>query len=257
MWRSRLPLLIVIGLEAALYSVLTPLLPRLVEDLELTKTTAGVLHSAYLVGSVVGSVGGASAIEKTGHRRMTCAALALMALSMIAFAWAEDFATATIARALMGFGGGVAWTAAMAWMVASSAANRRGTAVGTAMSLSILGTLLGPLLGNAAIVVGSRPLFIAVAVVCVGLALVIPADPVRIDRQPLQEIRVGVDRHRWAVLGGSIWVLVLMSFVYGAMFVLLPLRLAERGGAGACRRVGFPRKLNDVGPAYVGDRPSR
>lgn len=217
-------------IESAMYSVLVPLLPQLATSMHLTKSGTGVLYSVYMVGSVCGAVAGARIVHRTDTRRTAQMALVVLGVSGIGFALAAGFWTALIFRAVAGVGGGVAWVATMAGLFASAPSSKRGETVGTAMGVAIIGTLVGPLIGNAAIAIGSAPVFAVMAAVCFACALAVPpAHGARPGAEQPGPAEQTAERSRFSALAGSVWVMGLMAFAYGTVFVLFPLRLAATG----------------------------
>jgi predicted MFS family arabinose efflux permease len=220
----------VVLVEASMYSVLTPLLPQLSQEMRLDKGQAGILFSMYLLGSLGGTLAGSIIARVVGRRIAIQLALGLFAVTTIALALASTFMLASAFRLLAGFGGGVAWVVTLTWLLELSSIRGRGTTVGTAMSLSIVGTLVGPLIGNAAVLLGRLPVFSCVAVACVVIAFCLPSAPVgRSEPSPSEagDGRVTVGRRR--ILVASVWTLSVVAFAYGALFVLLPLRLSGYG----------------------------
>jgi predicted MFS family arabinose efflux permease len=137
------------------------------------------------------------------------------------------------------------WSGALAWLVASAPVDRRGRLIGTALGLSVAGSLLGPALGTAAQQFGDVLVFSLVAVAALGLAAwaaTLPGHPdaaVIPDRATLLR---GL-RDRSVRAGG--WLNTLYGLAFGALSVLVPLRLASLGASGAV--VGLVFALSAVG----------
>lgn len=216
-----------------MYSVLTPLLPDLAQSLRLTKAMTGVLFSAYMIGVVCGSLVAVPLIKFLGCRRTAQLTLVVIGASGVGLALSGTFTLAVVFRTLAGVAGGAAWVAAMTWLLVGGPAERRGETLGTVMSVAVAGTLIGPLIGNAAVGLGQLPVFAVVAALSVWAAVALPADPgsTRSAAQVRDGTRVRRGQAQW-ILAGSVWTLALLAFVYGAMYVLLPLRLAAHGQSG-------------------------
>ena len=92
-----------------------------------------------------------------------------------------------LARFLQGVGSAFAWTAALAWLIAVAPPQRRGQLIGTVLGVAIAGALFGPVLGGIASVLGTGPVFTAVGVVAIGVAVAafVTATPPRGERQPI------------------------------------------------------------------------
>lgn len=220
-------LALVFLIEASMYSALTPLLPGLVVSLDLSKSAVGVLVSSYLVGICAGAVAGAWITRLLGFRRSCQTALVVIAMSVLGFAVATSFSVALLARVVGGFAGGIAWVAALSWLFSSSSPARRGATVGTAMSVATFGTLIGPVIGNAAIVGGQIPVFAAVAATCLVCAMSLPKNDTAVRRAVVERPAERTRRHhKRRALAVDLWLYSLLAFTYGALFVLLPLRLS-------------------------------
>jgi MFS family permease len=110
--------------------------------------------------------------------------------------------------------------------------------IGTALGVAVAGALIGPALGALAGSVGTEPVFAAVLVVSLALAFLasrLPDTVVR-ENQPLREVfRCLVDR---PLIEAAIFVSS-PSLMFGAIDVLLPLRIDALGGGHALIAVGF------------------
>ena len=209
-----------------MYSVLTPLLPRLVDRFDLTKSVAGVLYSAYMVGSVAGALAAGPILTSVGRRRATRTALVVIAVTLVGFASSTSIEAALVFRFVGGIAGGLAWVATLTWLLGVGSSDKRGSLVGSVMSVSVFGTLIGPLIGSAAAGVGNLPVFALVAAVSLVCAVLLPAD----DASPAALVAgPRAEGPGLLALAGSTWILSLMAFTYGALFVLLPLRLDQTG----------------------------
>ena len=76
-----------------------------------------------------------------------------------------------LARFLQGIGSAFAWTAALAWLIAVAPPGARGQLIGTVLGVAIAGALLGPVLGGIAALLGTGPVFSAVGLVAIGVAV--------------------------------------------------------------------------------------
>jgi MFS transporter len=68
----------VVFLDVVFYAAITPLLPSYVDDLGLSKTSAGVLSGAYAAGTLVASLPAGFMAARLGPRRTLLAGLALL-----------------------------------------------------------------------------------------------------------------------------------------------------------------------------------
>jgi len=217
----------IVFVDTVFYAALTPLLPRYSEQFDLTKTGAGVLGAAYAAGTFVGALPGGWLAARLGTRPTVLVGLGLMAVSSVAFAFAQSIAMLDLARFVQGIGGACSWAGAMGWLIGAAPPDRRGALLGSAMGAAIFGTLFGPVLGAAADALGPQPVFSGVGVV--GLLLAVwalrtPAAP-RLGGR-LRDL-LGALRDRRVVAG--MWLATLPGLLFGAIGVLGPLRLDALG----------------------------
>jgi MFS family permease len=228
----------VVLVDTMFYAAIAPLLPQYSDDLDLSKTAAGILSAAYPAGTLLGSLPSGWLAARIGVRRTMLVGLTLLAGSSLAFAFGDTVAILDMARFAQGLGGACAWTGGLAWLMAASPRNRRGELIGSALAAAIAGVLLGPVLGGAATVVGPEPVFGAVALVAVGLgarAASLPSPPPS-EAPALRQI--GAALVSVPVLG-AVWLVALPSLFAGVFDVLVPLRLDELGASGVAIGAAF------------------
>jgi MFS family permease len=228
----------VVLVDTMFYAAIAPLLPQYSDDLDLSKTAAGILSAAYPAGTLLGSLPSGWLAARIGVRRTMLVGLTLLAGSSLAFAFGDTVAILDAARFAQGLGGACAWTGGLAWLMAASPRNRRGELIGSALAAAIAGVLLGPVLGGAATVVGPEPVFGAVALVAVGLgarAASLPSPPPS-EAPALRQI--GAALVSVPVLG-AVWLVALPSLFAGVFDVLVPLRLDELGASGVAIGAAF------------------
>src|SRR3954467_12466552 len=153
----------IVLVDSMFYAAITPLLPHYVDELDLTKSAAGVLAGAYAAGTLLGALPGGLMAARIGVKSTVLFGLSCMAVSSLAFAFASNVVVLDAARFLQGWGGAASWAGALAWLSARAPAERRGELIGTALGAAIGGALLGPVLGGIGEAVGPRPAFAAVA----------------------------------------------------------------------------------------------
>jgi predicted MFS family arabinose efflux permease len=218
----------VVFVDTLFFSALTPLLPAYAERLDLSKTGAGVLASAYAAGALVGALPGGITAARLGVRPTVLIGLAGMSVTTLVFGLAEHVVVLDSARFLQGLSSSFTWTAALAWLVAAAPPDRRGELIGLAMGAAIGGALLGPVLGGVASVIGTEWAFGAVTVLGSVLALWAwrtPAFPPG-ERQPVAALFHALSEPR--VVAG-VWLVALPALLFGVLGVLAPLRLDELG----------------------------
>jgi MFS family permease len=221
----------VVLVDTMFYAAIAPLLPQYADDLELSKTGAGILSAAYPAGTLIGSLPSGWLAARIGVRRTMLVGLTLLGGSSLAFAFGDTAAVLDTARFAQGLGGACAWTGGLAWLMAASPRDRRGELIGSALAAAIAGVLLGPVLGGAATVAGPEPVFGAVAMVAVGLlawAASLPAPPPS-EAPGLRQVTTALMS---VPVLAAVWLVALPSLFAGVLDVLAPLRLDELGASG-------------------------
>jgi MFS family permease len=229
----RLFLLIsaVVFIDTAFYAAISPLLPRYAEELDLSKTAAGVLTAAYAAGTLAGSVPGGWLTSRFGSKFTLLLGLGLLAVTSLVFGLANDIVLLDAARFVQGVGGACSWSAGMAWLVGASPPERRGEVIGSGLAAAIIGVLFGPVLGGAATVVGPEVVFGAVALVAVALAAWAATQPAVPPAAETSLRRLGSSLGNPAVATG-LWLFLLPALFAGVLEVLAPLRLDDLGASG-------------------------
>jgi MFS family permease len=221
----------VVFIDTAFYAAISPLLPSYAEDLNLSKTAAGVLTASYAAGTLTGSVPGGWLASRFGVKPTLLLGLGLLSVTSLVFGLAENIVLLDAARFVQGVGGACSWAAGMAWLVGASPPERRGEMIGSGLAAAIIGVLFGPVLGGAATVVGPEPVFGAVAVVAVVLAAWAWTEPGVPPAEETSLRRLASALGQPAVTGG-IWLFLLPALFAGVLEVLAPLRLDELGASG-------------------------
>ncbi len=248
----------IVFVDTMFFAAVAPLLPRLSDDFELSKTAAGILSGAYAAGTLTAAIPAGLLASRVGVRPTVLTGLGLMSASGIVFATANDVVLLDFARFVQGVGGACSWAGALGWLIGAAPRERRGELIGAAMGVAIGGVLFGPVLGGAAVALGRAPVFGAVAVAGLGLialTLRLPAPrPARSGRSARAKLA--------AVIGApgvrvGMALILIPGMVFGAIDVLLPLRLDELGaGAGAIAAVFLIAALTEAMVAPVAGRIS-
>ena len=218
----------IVFLDTMFFAALTPLLPHYAERFDLSKAGAGLLAAAYPLGVLVGSIPSGFAAVRFGVKATTAGALILMAVTTVAFGFADTILLLDAARFAQGVASACAWTAGFAWLLAAASGVRRGALIGSTIGVAIVGALFGPVLGAVASATGTRAAFAAVGAAALALAgwtLATPA-PAPSEGQSLGLLRSALREPR--VLGGF-WLVLLPALLFGTLSVLAPLRLSELG----------------------------
>ena len=224
--------------DVAFFAAIAPLLPEYVDDLGLTKAQAGVLSAAYAAGTLVASLPAGFVVSRIGPRRTVIYGLLLLGVSSLAFGLVEEINLLDAARFTQGIAGALIWTGALTWLIAASPDESRGSVIGTALGTAVAGALLGPALGALAGSIGTGPVFGSVLIITAGLAYAasrLPEAGVS-EQQTLKEIRATILSR--PVLDATAFVAV-PSVMFGAIEVLVPLRIDALGGGHGVIAAGF------------------
>jgi MFS family permease len=222
----------VVLVDTMFFAAVAPLLPHYSDELDLTKTGAGILTAAYPAGTFVGALPSGWLATRWGVKPTLLLGLAMLGTASLGFAFAGSVVVLDGARFIQGVGGACMWAAGMAWLVSASPAERRGEMIGAALSAAIVGVLLGPVLGGAATLLSPEAVFSFVAVVAAGLAVWTWSMPgVEPEESPGLRAMLRV-LGRPAVLLGF-WVFTLPALFSGVIEVLVPLHLDDLDVSGA------------------------
>lgn len=224
--------------DVAFFAAIAPLLPQYVDHLGLTKAEAGVLSAAYAAGTLIGSLPAGFVASRVGPRKAVIYGLLLLGLSSVAFGFADQIALLDAARFIQGIAGALIWAGALTWLITTAPKEQRGAVIGNVLGTAIAGALLGPAIGAIAGSIGTKPVFGSVLVIAVLLSIAASRlpQPEAPEQQTLAEVlRTLVSR---PVLEAAAFVAV-PSLMFGAIEVLVPLRIDELGGGHGLIAVGF------------------
>jgi MFS family permease len=235
----RLVLLVgaIVLVDTMFYAAITPLLPKLVADLDLGKNGAGVLTGAYAAGTLLGSLPAGWLIARFGVKPTVIVGLSLMSVSCLVFAFAKTIGILDGARFLQGVGGACSWSGGMTWVAREAPRERRGALLGSAMGFAIFGVQLGPVVGAVARGVGQEFAFSSTVVFAVALGVWAWTMPVRRAEGDALATPVEALRNR-AMLAGM-WLTALPAAAFGVLDVLAPLRLDALGATALGLAVTF------------------
>jgi MFS family permease len=217
-------------LDATLYLSVLPLLPRYEERFGLGTNGTGVLVASYVITTPIVSLLCIRLVPRLGGKRITLASSALTTVSTIAFALAPSAGLLIGARFIQGVASGAVWAGSMAWVTHNAPVDQRGRESGIVMGMTATGSVVGPGIGALGAWLGTAPAFLGVAAiggVAVVLTLLAPAGTAMGTQGSIGEsirrvLRNGLAR---AALG----VALLNTLAFGAVDVLVPLDLDERG----------------------------
>lgn len=224
--------------DVAFFAAIAPLLPEYVDDLGLSKAQAGILSASYAAGTLLASLPAGYVASRVGPRRTVIFGLFTLGFSSVVFGFAEEIYLLDAARFVQGIAGALIWSGALTWLIIAAPEDRRGSVIGTALGTAVAGALLGPALGAVAGSIGTAPVFSSVMVITSLLALAAARLPETHtpELQPLRE--VGAALLSRPVVEAAIFVAV-PSVMFGAIEVLVPLRIDDLGGGHALIAGGF------------------
>jgi MFS family permease len=227
---------LVLLFESALYSAVTPILPHYADTLHASKPAIGVLSAAYPAGLIPGALLGFWVATRAGVRHTTVLGLCGFGLAVIGFGFGTSIVMLDVLRAIQGLFCGLIWCGGLTWVIHVTPVARRSRTLGSVLGAATFGTLFGPIIGTVAVAIGTGPAFTLVGLVALVLAALTSRRP---DAPPSS----GVDLERTvrAQLRGAwsspglrlgVWLVLLEAATFGAINVLLPLRLSEFGASG-------------------------
>ncbi len=229
----RLVLLVgaIVLVDSLFHAALTPLLPRYVDELGLSKTGAGILTGAFSAGALLGAFPGAWLTTRIGARRTLTLGLLVKCAAGLAFAFGETIFVLDASRFVLGIAGACTWSGAMGWLVSATPSHARGAAIGRAMSAAVVGFLIGPAIGALARETGPELPFACVALALGALALVTRRfeDPPHagaageLSLRALRDVRIRT----------GAWLVLLAALAFGVLELLVPLQLDALGAGGA------------------------
>ena len=224
--------------DVVFFSAIAPLLPDYVSDLGLSKAQAGILTAAYAAGTLLCSLPAGWLAARFGPRRTVIEGLLLLGVSSLVFGFAAQYELLVGARFVQGIAGALIWSGGLTWLITVAPDERRGSVIGTALGTAVAGALFGPALGALAAEVGTEPIFGGVLVVAAVLAVLAFRTP-EANPPELQDLReVAATIVSRPVLVGTVLVAV-PSLMFGAVEVLVPLRIDELGGGHGLIAAGF------------------
>jgi predicted MFS family arabinose efflux permease len=226
---------VIVLVDTSFYAAITPLLPYYADQLDLTKSSAGVLTGAYAAGTVVASLPMAWLASRIGARRGLALGLILLAVSSLTFGLAKDLWLLDAARFVQGVGGAATWTAGLALLTKVAPGQRRAEVLGTAFAAAVGGALLGPIVGALGRAIGTAEVFSGVAVIAVVLLVVmLQGDDFAEPPGERRDVTKGfATAFRQPQIARGCWIIAVSGLAFGVLDVLLPLKMGVLGASGA------------------------
>jgi MFS family permease len=224
--------------DVAFYAAIAPLLPDYVSEFGLSHAEAGILAAAYAAGTLLASLPAGLVATRIGPRRTVIGGLLLLGISSVVFGFGDSIGLLDAARFAQGVSGALIWSGALTWLITTAPPERRGSVIGTALGTAIAGALVGPILGATAAEVGTEAVFGGVLAVSLALAALAARLPEvgAPEQQALREVTAKMFSR--PILTATTFVAV-PSLMFGAVEVLVPLRIDELGGGHAAIAGGF------------------
>jgi MFS family permease len=229
---------IIVFFDVAFYAAIAPLLPDYVHEFGLSHAEAGILAASYAAGTLVASLPAGFVAGRFGPRRTVIVGLLLLGTSSVVFGLAGSVALLDVARFGQGVSGALIWSGALTWLIAVTPPQRRGSVIGAALGTAVAGALVGPIFGSVAAEVGTGVAFgavMALAACLAAFAATLP-DVSPQERQTLGEV---VDAMLSRPVVTATLFVAIPSLMFGAVEVLVPLRIDEFGGGHAAIAGGF------------------
>jgi MFS family permease len=215
-------------IQAMCFSALAPLLPTFEAQNGLTKTQAGLLVGVFPLGLALVAIPVGLLTSRVGPRRFAVTGLVMLGVGSAGFGLAEAYGWLLATRMLQGVGSALCWSSGLAWIVWRTSRSGRAAAIGLFTGAGAAGQVIGPVIGALAILCGRAPVFAAVAVVTVALAVAasrIPGPSVT-ERSSVMSVK-----RAHAALGtlAGLWLVMVPGVLMGTLFALAPLQLSRLG----------------------------
>jgi MFS family permease len=229
---------VMVFFDVAFFAAIAPLLPDYAAEFGLSEAEAGVLAAAYAAGTLLSALPAGYVAAVVGPRRTAIAGLLMLGVSSVVFGFGESVLLLDAARFAQGVSGALIWSGALAWLIATTPPERRGSVIGTALGTAVAGALIGPLIGALAAEVGTEAVFGGVLGVAAALAFLASLQPEggEPERQALREVVATIVSR--PIVVATVFV-AMPSLMFGVVEVLVPLRIDELGGGHAVIAGGF------------------
>ena len=224
--------------DVAFFAAIAPLLPEYVDELGLSKAEAGILSASYAAGTLAASLPAGFVASRMGPKRTVIMGLLLLGSASVVFGFADQILLLDCARFVQGIAGALIWSGALTWLISAAPEENRGSVIGTALGTAVAGALLGPALGAIAGSIGTEIVFSSVLVITVLLSIGASTleETAAPEAQNLGEVMATLVSR--PVLESAAFVAV-PSVMFGAIEVLVPLRIDALGGSHGLIAAGF------------------
>ena len=228
----------IVFFDVTFYAAIAPLLPEYASDFDLSKAEAGILSASYAAGTLIFSLPAGWLATRLGPRRTVISGLVLLGVSSAIFGFGEQIVLLDLTRFSQGIAGAMVWSGALTWLITTTPPERRGSVIGATLGTAVAGALAGPVLGALAAEVGTELVFGSVLAIAIALAAIASRLPEggAPEEQSMREVAATIVSR--PILTVTAFVAV-PSLMFGAVEVLVPLRIDELGGGHALIAAAF------------------
>ncbi len=248
-----------------MWSAIVPLVPAFAHRFSLSPLQSGVLLASASVAILLVSVPAGMIGERLGARRVTLAALAVLAVADAGQGLAGTFWELLAARTLFGVGFGALWTTGVAWLT-EAARDHQSQVLSLTVTTAGLGAVAGPAFAGVLVQrYGLAAPFTVAAGVTVILGAWLALEPSGSGRSaaPAQAtVRARAAAMRERRVSASLALMGLGGLLGGAVNLLVPLQLHQNGVTTAAIGAAFAASAvlfiaSSAAVAHLGDRAAR
>lgn len=226
-----------IALDTILFTMVVPALPDFAERDDFGDTVAALIFAAFPVAQIVSALLAAGFVQRMGRRPVMIAAVLLLGVATVAFAFAHGPAQLAGARGLQGIAAGLVWTSALAAIADIYPRDELGLRMGLAETAGGATGLIGPVAGGALVAaVGLEEAFLlaaAIPILALVPTLMVP-ETQSADTPPAPPVLRAIARlARVPAARVSAMALALFAAALALLEPLLPLDLDRRLGLGS------------------------
>jgi predicted MFS family arabinose efflux permease len=211
-------------------SMLVPIVPLFAHEYDLSPTQTGALLSAATFATVVAALPAGLLAARAGALRVSIAAAALLAVSMVVHAAAGDFATLMLGRVVYGVAFATVWTAGIALLSATPSGGAK--AMAGAVTVGGISHLVGPpLSGYLTELVGVVVPFLIIAIggAAVAVALSLTGREVARTAERAHLRRAAGAAWRQPVLRSAVVLIAFVGTISGVVPLVVPMLLDAEG----------------------------
>jgi MFS family permease len=227
--RDRLayPILLALGaLDAAGYSLIAPVVPRLAEATGMGPAVIGLLVASFPLGIVIGFPLAGRAIRRRTTREVLLASLGLLAIGSLGFVIASGLPAYFASRLVMGVGSGGLWIA-VTFSTLERWPGQEYVCMSRIFAAYSAGGLLGPALGAVGGIRGPFLAFTALVGVVALLAALLPAPETSLDFRSDRAV-LGLRRF-WAASAGVLFAYLALGVAEGVLPLHFDAGVGQRG----------------------------